>query len=486
MGEPMFGLTRRRFLQYGAVGGVAVLVPRRLDARALSAVRPSALDPATIPKYELPLVIPPVMPPTPTSGLPGERRATSTTTRSRCASSSSRSCRRACPRPRSGATARSPIPAPSTIPRSPSRRRSTGRCGSSGSTAWSTPPATSCRTCCPSIRRCTGRTRRAGSTAGTAAPAFSSTPGPYTGPVPIVTHLHGGHSTEESDGYAEAWYLPAASNIPPGFATVGSFYDEFGPSSRHKFGVSAGSRARRCSSTRTTSAASTLWFHDHTLGMTRLNVYAGPAGFYLLRGGLGDLPEGVLPGPAPRLGDPPGTRYYEIPIVVQDRSFNADGSLFYPASRAVLRRLRRALHPGQRHLADLQPGVLRQHDGGQRPHLAGPPGRAAPVPLPLPERLQLPLRDPQDRHRPAGRRTGRAALPFWQIGAEGGFLPAPRAARPAADGPRRAGRRDRRLHRPAGRDRALPDQRGARTSRSAAACRGRTSPPPTRDTPARS
>ena len=78
--------------------------------------------------------------------------------------------------------------------------------------------------------------------------------------------------------------------------------------------------------------------------MTRLNVYAGPAGFYLLRGG----PEGdkavldsrdgsvaVLPGPAPKEGDkfPSNKTYYEIPIAIQDRSFNADGSLFYPDSR---------------------------------------------------------------------------------------------------------------------------------------------------------
>ena len=41
----------------------------------------------------------------------------------------------------------------------------------------------------------------------------------------------------------------------------------------------------------------------------------------------------MLPGPAPRVGDPAGTRYYEIPIVIQDRSFNADGSLFYPDTR---------------------------------------------------------------------------------------------------------------------------------------------------------
>jgi bilirubin oxidase len=79
--------------------------------------------------------------------------------------------------------------------------------------------------------------------------------------------------------------------------------------------------------------AATMWFHDHTLGMTRLNVYAGPAGFYLLRGGAADLPRGVLPGPAPRLGDGPGTRYHELPIAIQDRSFNRDGSLFYPPSR---------------------------------------------------------------------------------------------------------------------------------------------------------
>src|SRR5207344_264084 len=76
--------------------------------------------------------------------------------------------------------------------------------------------------------------------------------------------------------------------------------------------------------------ATTLWFHDHALGMTRANVYAGPAGFYLLRGGNADLPNAFLPGPAPKEGDPAGKRYHEIPLVIQDRSFNANGSLFYP------------------------------------------------------------------------------------------------------------------------------------------------------------
>ena len=56
---------------------------------------------------------------------------------------------------------------------------------------------------------------------------FSQTPDPYRGPVPIVTHLHGGHSPDDSDGYPEAWYLPHAKNIPAGYARVGSFYDHF-------------------------------------------------------------------------------------------------------------------------------------------------------------------------------------------------------------------------------------------------------------------
>ena len=81
--------------------------------------------------------------------------------------------------------------------------------------------------------------------------------------------------------------------------------------------------------------ATTMWYHDHTLGMTRANVYAGPAGFYLLRGGPDDdAVVGTLPGPAPALGDPPGLDYFEIPIAIQDRSFNDDGSLFYPDNRA--------------------------------------------------------------------------------------------------------------------------------------------------------
>jgi len=162
-------------------------------------------------------------------------------------------------------------------------------------------------------------------------PTFESTPGPYTGSVPITTHLHGGDTQDHSDGYAEAWYLPAARNLPDGFATEGSRYEYFREKSPLGDSWGPGNAVFEYANGQ---RATTMWYHDHTLGMTRLNVYAGPAGFYLLRGGPDDLPTGVLPGPAPKVGDGPGTRYYEIPVAIQDRSFNADGSLFYPDTRA--------------------------------------------------------------------------------------------------------------------------------------------------------
>ena len=175
-------------------------------------------------------------------------------------------------------------------------------------------------------------------------PTFTETPGPYTGPVPIVTHVHGAVGVaDDSDGYAEAWYLPAAKNIPPGYARNGTWFHFFAHKAAGSYGVGwpPGSAVFQYPNE---NRASTIWYHDHALGMTRLNVYAGPAGFYLIRGGpAGDdavidsrsSTRAVLPGPAPTASDPfpPNKTYYEIPIAIQDRSFNDDGSLFYPDSR---------------------------------------------------------------------------------------------------------------------------------------------------------
>jgi spore coat protein A len=157
-------------------------------------------------------------------------------------------------------------------------------------------------------------------------PTFKSTPDPYTGPVPIVTHVHGAHTYEQFDGYPEAWYLPVANNIPGPFAKTGTFYDAY--VKKYNLTWDPGTAVFQYPNDQ---RATTLWYHDHALGMTRLNVYAGPAGFYLIRGGPDDLDLGYI---APGVGDNPFGEYTEIPIVIQDRSFNEDGSLFYPGNRA--------------------------------------------------------------------------------------------------------------------------------------------------------
>jgi spore coat protein A, manganese oxidase len=178
-------------------------------------------------------------------------------------------------------------------------------------------------------------------------PSFDSdtTPIPYIGPVPMVVHVHGAVNVgDESDGYAEAWFLPAAKNIPAGYATEGTWYNFFKNKAKGKFGATwePGSATFQYPNS---FRAATLWYHDHTLGMTAQNVYAGPAGFYIIRGGpdgdlaLRDTRNGklaLLPWPAPSAIDQilPNRQYREISIAIQDRSFNTDGSLFYPYSRS--------------------------------------------------------------------------------------------------------------------------------------------------------
>ena len=166
----------------------------------------------------------------------------------------------------------------------------------------------------------------------------------YTGPVPLVTHVHGAVSVgDDSDGYAEAWYLPAAVDIPPEYATEGTWFPFFAAKAANAYGVAWGP-GYAVFQYPNANRASTLWYHDHTLGMTRVNVYAGPAGFYLVRGGPSgddavidsrDGTTAVLPGPAPAPNDkfPSNKPYREIALAIQDRAFNADGSLFYPRTR---------------------------------------------------------------------------------------------------------------------------------------------------------
>jgi spore coat protein A, manganese oxidase len=409
--------TRRQFLKAGVATGATLLLPWHIRlSRAVAQAMPT-LAPATIPKYVTPLVIPPAMPFTETLAgsvrfydiavrqfdqqvLPATLPATTVWSYGSVGHPTTFNY----PAFTIETTAESPVRVrwtndlvdgsgrflPHLLPVDPTLH-------------WANPPGGP-----------TGRDSR---------PEFAETPGAYTGPVPIVTHLHGGHSAEESDGYAEAWYLPQAKNIG-GFARFGSFYQPF----RSKFqGLhgQAWTPGNAVFQYENDQAASTLWFHDHTLGMTRLNVYAGPAGFYLLRGGPFDTDPGVLPGPAPALGDEPGTAYHEIPLAIQDRSFNADGSLFYPDSRAFFDEFEGPYIPD----SDVSPiwnpeffGNTMLVNGNTWPSLTVEPRRYRFRILNGCNGrfliLKLVTGDPA--FRPAT-----AALPFHLIGAEGGFLPQP-------------------------------------------------------------
>jgi spore coat protein A len=122
--------------------------------------------------------------------------------------------------------------------------------------------------------------------------------------VPIITHLHGGNSDFQFDGNPEFFYSPGEKITGPQWDAVpGGFTNTF----RYNNAVPAGN----------------LWYHDHALGITRLNVYAGLAGFYFVRDesdtGTANNPLGLPAFP------------YELAYAIQDRMFTDQGALFYPA-----------------------------------------------------------------------------------------------------------------------------------------------------------
>ena len=110
--------------------------------------------------------------------------------------------------------------------------------------------------------------------------------------VRSVVHLHGAKVLPDSDGHPEAWFTNGFGQTGPVFTRQTYVY----PNDQQ---------------------AATLWYHDHSLGITRLNVYTGLAGYYLIRDAVED-----------KLNLPKGD--YEIPLLIQDRLFNPDGSLLYP------------------------------------------------------------------------------------------------------------------------------------------------------------
>lgn len=138
----------------------------------------------------------------------------------------------------------------------------------------------------------------------------------YAGPIPAVVHLHGGEVPPFIDGGPDAWFLSQAAK---GYKTHGPSYYSMvdGPDNQAVYAYP------------NTQEAAPLWFHDHTLGATSLNVYAGLAGGYLIVDPELTLPPGLT---ATGLsGANAETETTLIPLVIQDRAFDSNGQLFYPA-----------------------------------------------------------------------------------------------------------------------------------------------------------
>lgn len=202
-------------------------------------------------------------------------------------------------------------------------------------------------------------------------------------PVPIVNHLHGGRTAPESDGY------PTDLILPPGGFEAAHMYD----------GLAKISTGEKQYEYRNDQRAATLWYHDHRMDFTGASVWRGLAGFYILR----DPDE-------EKLSLPRGGR--EIPLMICDRSFNADGSLRYPLRDPLLRE---------------PPAMTDEYMGG----VLGDVILVNGTPWPCLEvdavkyRFRILNASNVRRYEFALDPVPRGGLPFVQIGSDGGLLAAP-------------------------------------------------------------
>lgn len=132
-------------------------------------------------------------------------------------------------------------------------------------------------------------------------------------PVPTVVHLHGGHTTHESDGYPTDYIYP----VDMSYLTAHQGMHQGGMGSAP---MPAGdtTNGHRTYTYPMDQRAAMLWYHDHRMDFTGPSVWKGLAGFHIVR----DDEEEAL-------GVPTGPR--ELPLMITDRSFDADGSLLYPS-----------------------------------------------------------------------------------------------------------------------------------------------------------
>ncbi|AEM85696.1 multicopper oxidase family protein [Streptomyces violaceusniger] len=204
-----------------------------------------------------------------------------------------------------------------------------------------------------------------------APPPYKSKP-PFPPHINVwnVVHQHGGFTAPQSDG------MPLQSFSPDGFHAES--YSTLDPSRvKANEAISGYTNHER---------SAMLWYHDHGMGMTSVNVYAGLAGLYLVRDPADE-----------RLGLPQGE--FEVPLILQDRTFGRDGSLAY---------------------------TMTQREGEDTPVVNG---KAYPFLAVEPRRYRLRILNASNarfwrlKFDVLRDVLPQPTLPFWLIGTDGGFRP---------------------------------------------------------------
>ena len=211
-------------------------------------------------------------------------------------------------------------------------------------------------------------------------------------PVPTVVHLHGGRAAPDQDGYATDYLLPEGMNTPP---TVHST-----PGMQSMTDTDATvTKVSRDYIYPMQQRAATLWYHDHRMDFTGPSIFKGLAGFHIVH----DEEELGLPLP---VGD------RDIPLMICDRAFGADGEFLYPSLDPTLQSM-----PGVTENA--KTGVMGDVilvNGAPWPMLNVGTGRY---------RFRILNASNARTYQLALRSGGTGTVPFAQIGTDGGLLGAP-------------------------------------------------------------
>jgi spore coat protein A len=224
-------------------------------------------------------------------------------------------------------------------------------------------------------------------------PTIEGAPGFGPGQVPpgaAIPHLHGGHNAARFDGTPDQWWTADGVRGQDYVTDTFTYLND--------------------------QPASLVWYHDHTMGATRLKPYLGLAAGYLLLDNVDDGKSITVVGPERgRNGKPvahvqpvpAGYGKYHLPLVIQDKEFNPDGSLFYPTVGIS------STHP-----------VWVPEFFGDTPVING---KAYPYLDAQPRRYRLRLLNGSQArfYNLHFSLQGGGDLPFWVIGSEGGLLPAP-------------------------------------------------------------